>query len=77
MGDLPMRWSSLRATVATMFRARFLVAGVLGVGALLSGCSVDSDEPSSGDSYSVGALVMTRAEILDDLVNAFTDTVRR
>lgn len=60
-----------------VFRRRFLVVGALVVAAVLSGCSTGSDEPSSGDSYSVGVLVMAQAQIIDDVVNAFTETTQK
>ena len=31
---------------------------------MLAGCSSDADEPPSGESYSVGVLVMAQAEII-------------
>jgi putative ABC transport system substrate-binding protein len=58
-----------------MFRRRYLAA-VLVVAAVLACCSTGSDEPSSDDSYSVGVLVMGQAQIVDDVVNAFTETAQ-
>jgi putative ABC transport system substrate-binding protein len=58
-----------------MFRRRFLLAGALSVAAMLAGCAPLPDEPSA-DAYSIGVLVISQAEIIDDIVNAFTETVR-
>lgn len=57
-----------------MFRPRILVAGAITVAAISSGCSADPDE--AADSNSVGVLVMAQAEIIDDIVTAFTTTVQ-
>jgi putative ABC transport system substrate-binding protein len=65
-----------------MFRRRFIAAGAaFGVAALLAGCSGHPDfpsagDPSSGGSYSVGVAVYAQAEIIDEIVNAFTATVQ-
>lgn len=60
-----------------MKRRTLLTAAVASV-VLLAGCAAtDPAEPSDAvaDSYSVGVLVMVQAQLLDDLVNAFTETV--
>lgn len=57
-----------------MFRPRILVAGAITAAAISSGCSADPDE--AADSNSVGVLVMAQAEIIDDIVTAFTTTVQ-
>jgi hypothetical protein len=75
MGDLPMRPPPARRNLVVMVGRRFLVAGILGAAAGLSGCSVDPDEPSSGGPHSVGVIVM--AQIIDDIVNAFPQTARK
>jgi putative tryptophan/tyrosine transport system substrate-binding protein len=59
-----------------MLKRRFLAAGALVMAAVLAGCSSGSDEPPSADSFSVGVLAMAQAEIIDDIVNAFTETVQ-
>jgi putative ABC transport system substrate-binding protein len=56
-------------------RTRHLLTALVLAAAALAGCAPSSAEPSA-DSYSVGVLVIAQAEIIDDIVNAFTDTVR-
>ncbi|OLF07670.1 ABC transporter substrate-binding protein [Actinophytocola xanthii] len=59
-----------------MFGRRCLLVGAVGVAAALAGCGGGAGEPRPGESYSVGVLAMAQAEVIDEVVDAFTRTVR-